>query len=79
MLAFFKKYFNKHNCLTRHLALAAYTAYIFQRFFITGMTLLVDKLHMSSIPSFLLASLWASASTVCASHVIRQLPGLRKI
>ncbi|WP_191092783.1 acyltransferase family protein [Cysteiniphilum sp. JM-1] len=79
LIVLFKTCFNKHSWLTKNLALAAYTAYILQRPFITAATLIVAKLHLGSITSFFIAAVIAIVSTFFVSHFIRQLPVLRKI
>ena len=79
LLALFKKYFNRETSLSRVLSQSAYTAYIFQIFFVIGATVIVQRLPFNPVIHFLIAAPFAVVTTFIASHYIRLIPLLRKV
>ena len=78
-LRLFRARWNHSRPLSRNLTRAAYTAYIIHPFFVVAGTALVAPLPGGPLLHFAMLVPLAVTTTFAASHVLRQLPGLRAI
>lgn len=78
-LRLFRARWNHSRPLSRNLTRAAYTAYIIHPFFVVAGTALVAPLPGGPLLHFAMLVPLAITTTFAASHVLRQLPGLRAI
>jgi fucose 4-O-acetylase-like acetyltransferase len=78
-LRLFRARWNHSGRLSKNLTRAAYAAYIVHPFFVITGTALIAPLPGGPLFHFALLVPFAITTTFAASHVLRQLPGLRAI